>query len=152
MQRTSGKKKRKGRTNLGVNSEVEGWDLLHKSNRTGRSHLKWEKEKIGVGQIGREISALKLSVNMHFDISFHEGIFFFPLFSFYDSCLTAGDRSAAEADHCSTITTTVTWGPLPACHSRWTMHNLSFLLMPFFIYHAYIVPNCSQPLILSWRS
>lgn len=79
MWRISGKKKRKGKTNLDGNSEVEGWDLLQKSNRTGwdkKPQVGLEKEKIGVGQIGREISELKLSVNTHFEISLHDGIFF----------------------------------------------------------------------------
>lgn len=65
-----------------------------------------EKEKIGVGQIGRQISELNLSVNTHFDISFHDGIFFF----LFMTPITTGDRSAAEGDRCSATMMAVTWG------------------------------------------
>lgn len=82
MWRISAKKEKETKPNLDGNSELEGWDLLHESNRTGTRSLKWtwRMKKIGVGQIGRERLHQKLSVNTYFDIFFHDGIIFFSCF------------------------------------------------------------------------
>lgn len=108
-----------------------------------------EKEKISVGQIGRERSHPKLSVNTYFDIFFHDGIIFFSCF------LLMTPIWLQEADLLQRWwTAALPWWwllleePLPACHSRWTMHNLNFLLLPFFTCNTYIGPNCDNSFFL----
>lgn len=78
------KKKRESKFRWKLWSRRLGPAAQKQQNWYKKPQVGFEKEKIGVGQTGRQISELNLSENTHFDISFHDGIFFFFLWLLFD--------------------------------------------------------------------